>query len=214
MEGRFCQVEKLNTEAHAPGLHKANRSDVQNRMWTYLAYGPFETFEDYEAWVRTQCASTDPLFFAIVDRRGNIPVGVASLLAIRPESGCIEVGHVAYSPLLQRSPVATEAMFLLMKRVFELGYRRCEWKCDALNAPSRAAAQRLGFTFEGIFRQATLYKQRNRDTVWFSIIDREWPMLSCAFTRWLDPANFDSHGQQRARLSELTAAIHLRRPNE
>ena len=118
----------------------------------------------------------------------------------------IEVGHVNYSPLLQRTPAATEAMFLMMQRAFALGYRRYEWKCDALNAPSRATALRLGFSFEGVFRQATVYKGRNRDTAWFSIIDHEWPALEPAFQRWLAPANFDAHGAQRVRLSDLTAA--------
>ncbi len=143
----------------------------------------------------------DPLFFTIMDCAGNKPLGLASYLRIDPRSGSIEVGHLAYSPLLQRTAAATEAMYLMMSRAFELGYRRYEWKCDALNAPSRSAAQRLGFTFEGIFRQATVVKGRSRDTAWFAIIDQDWPAIREAFIRWLSPANFDAAGRQRSPLA-------------
>src|SRR5205823_10297923 len=163
--------------------------------------------ESYRAWMRERCMSDDPLFFAIRPKSDNKPAGVASYLRIAPASGSIEVGHILYSPSLQRTPAATEAMFLMMQRAFELGYRRYEWKCDALNAKSRAAAQRLGLSFEGIFRQATVYKGRNRDTAWFAAIDQEWPELQVAFRRWLDPGNFDETGQQRVRLSDLTGPI-------
>ena len=149
----------------------------------------------------------DPLFFAIVDAPSQTALGVASLMRIDPANGAIEVGHLAYSPRLQRTPAATEAMFLLMQYAFELGYRRYEWKCDTLNAPSRAAAQRLGFSFEGVFRQAVIYKERSRDTAWHSIIDAEWPALRAAFTQWLAPSNFDAAGRQLTRLSDLTAQI-------
>jgi RimJ/RimL family protein N-acetyltransferase len=132
---------------------------------------------------------------------------VASYLRIEPASGSIEVGHINYSPLLQRTPAATEAMYLMMQRVFDLGYRRYEWKCDALNARSRAAAQRLGLSFEGVFRQATVYKGRNRDTAWYAAIDQEWPALQAAFLQWLDPANFDEDGRQRLRLADLTSPV-------
>jgi RimJ/RimL family protein N-acetyltransferase len=153
------------------------------------------------------CRGDDPLFHAILDGGTGRAVGVASYLRIDPPVGVIEVGHINYSPALQGTTAATEAMYLMMRRVFdELGYRRYEWKCDALNAPSRAAAERLGFVFEGIFRQATIYKGRNRDTAWYSIVDGEWPRLRDAFERWLDPANFDAQGRQRQRLSELTTA--------
>jgi RimJ/RimL family protein N-acetyltransferase len=128
-------------------------------------------------------------------------------MRIDPRNGAIEVGNLNFSPLLQRKPAATEAMYLMMKRAFELGYRRYEWKCDSLNAPSRAAAQRLGFSYEGIFRQASVYKDRSRDTAWYAMIDSEWPELDKAFRRWLDPANFDAQGRQRDRLSELTAPV-------
>jgi RimJ/RimL family protein N-acetyltransferase len=173
-------------------------------MWTYLAYGPFASLTSYREWMQSVCKANDPLFFAVIDLKSRQPVGVASYLRIDPAVGSIEVGHLAYSPLLQRTPAATESMFLMMRQAFQLGYRRYEWKCDALNAPSRSAAERLGFTFEGIFRQATIYKQRNRDTAWYSIIDTEWPRLETAFQWWLDPANFDAQGKQQIRLSDLT----------
>ncbi len=204
MAGRYCRVEPLEPERHAADLFAANSLDTEGRMWTYLAVGPFATLDEYLAWMRASCGGDDPLFFAIVAQDSGRAVGLASYLRIDPKSGSIEVGHLAFSPLLQRTRAATEAMYLMMRRAFELGYRRYEWKCDALNEPSRRAAQRLGFTFEGVFRQATVYKGRNRDTAWFSVIDREWPALRAAFERWLDPANFDEEGRQRERLSDLT----------
>lgn len=203
MTGRYCQVEPLDAATHARDLHEANVRDVDGRNWTYLAYGPFESVEAYTQWATGAAAGTDPLFHAIVDAATGRAVGVASYLRIEPPAGTIEVGHINYSPLLQRTPAATEAMWLMMQRAFELGYRRYEWKCDALNAPSRAAAERLGFSFEGIFRQATIYKGRNRDTAWYAVIDREWPALDRAFRAWLDPANFDAHGSQRRSLGDL-----------
>jgi RimJ/RimL family protein N-acetyltransferase len=157
--------------------------------------------------MRQVCSGDDPLFHAVIDSATQKAVGVASYLRIDPASGSIEVGHIAYAPGLQRTPAATEAMVLMMQRAFELGYRRYEWKCDALNAPSRAAAQRLGLSFEGVFRQASLYKGRNRDTAWYAAIDQDWPALQAAFLRWLDPTNFDANGRQRTRLSDLTAPV-------
>lgn len=165
-------------------------------MWTYLGYGPFASLADYQAWMQIACMGDDPLFFTIMDRASNKPLGLASYLRIDPRSGSIEVGHLAYSPLLKRTAAATEAMYLMMARAFDLGYRRYEWKCDSLNAPSRSAALRLGFTFEGIFRQATVVKGRNRDTAWFAIIDKDWPAIREAFVRWLSPDNFDAAGRQ------------------
>ena len=207
MEGRYCRLEPLDPDRHAAPLFAANAADLQGRDWTYLRYGPFPTLSSYRDWMSTYCLGDDPLFFAIVDRADGQPAGVASYLAIVPGNGSIEVGHLHYSPRLQRCPAATEAMYLLMKRAFELGYRRYEWKCDALNAASRAAAERLGFSYEGIFRQATVYKDRNRDTAWYAAIDSEWPALREAFLAWLDPSNFDEHGQQRTRLADLTRPI-------
>jgi RimJ/RimL family protein N-acetyltransferase len=200
-------VEPLDVERHAADLFTANQTDSTGRMWTYLPYGPFDQLADYIAWMQRVCLGEDPLFHAIIDGATGKAVGVASYLRIDPANGSIEVGHIAYAPALQRTPAATEAMYLLMQRAFNLGYRRYEWKCDALNAPSRAAAQRLGLSFEGVFRQAVMYKGRNRDTAWYATIDREWPDLSAAFERWLNPANFDEQGRQRLRLSDLTASI-------
>lgn len=207
MMGRFCRVEPLEIDAHASDLFAANNEDTDHRLWTYLSYGPFDSLDSYIAWMRNVCFTNNPLFYAIVDNQTGTAAGVASYLRIDPPNGSIEVGHIVYSPQLQRTPAATEAMALMMERAFTLGYRRYEWKCDALNAKSGAAAQRLGFSFEGVFRQATIYKGRNRDTAWYAIIDQEWPAIQAAFTRWLDPTNFDENGRQRVRLSELTAPI-------
>jgi len=204
MEGHYCTVEPVEPARHAAELHTAYLLDQEGRNWTYLPYGPFPRFEDYRAWLERACLVDDPLVHAIIERRSGRAVGVASLMRIDPAAGVIEVGGINYAPPLQRTPAATEAMYLMMRRVFdELGYRRYEWKCDSLNAPSRAAAQRLGFRYEGMFRQATVYKARNRDTCWFSILDSEWPALKPAFARWLDPANFDAAGQQRQSLSSI-----------
>ena len=211
MAGRFCRVEPLDPDMHAAALYAANALDTDGRMWTYLPNGPFATFESYRDWMDGVCKSTDPLFFAIVDGATGKAVGVASYLRIDPRNGSIEVGHLAFSPLLQRTPAATEALYLMMERAFDLGYRRYEWKCNALNAPSRVAAQRLGLSFEGIFRQATVVRGRNRDTAWYAAIDQERPALQDAYTRWLDPANFDAEGKQRLRLSALTSPILKRR---
>jgi len=204
MEGRFCRVEPVDPLRHAADLHAANSLDREGRNWTYLPYGPFARFEDYRDWLYRVWAADDPLFHAIIECRSGRAVGVASYMRIDPAVGVIEVGGINYAPPLQRTPAATEAMYLMMRRVFEeLGYRRYEWKCDALNAPSRAAAMRLGFRYEGMFRQATVYKARNRDTCWFSILDSEWPALKPAFERWLDPDNFDATECQRQSLSSF-----------
>ena len=206
LEGRFCRLEPLQPAKHAAALHAANALDAGGRMWTYLPYGPFDKPSDYFAWLEEMRGRSDPLFYAIVDKPTARAVGVASYLRIDPCAGSIEVGHLGYSPLLQRTPAATEAMFLMMENAFSLGYRRYEWKCNALNGPSRTAAQRLGFSFEGVFRQANVVKGRNRDTAWYAVIDLEWPALKQTFSRWLDPMNFDEQGRQRVRLSALMAS--------
>ena len=210
MAGRTCWLEPLDM-AHAARLHEANLRDADGANWTYLPYGPFETLDAYVAWVTAVAAAADPQFHAVIDLATGKPVGVASYLRIDPGAGSIEVGHIHYSPLLQRTVAATEAMYLMMKRAFDLGYRRYEWKCNALNAPSRAAAMRLGFSYEGIFRQARVDKGRNRDTAWYAMIDKEWPALDAALRRWLDPSNFDERGRQRVALSTLTTPILVSR---
>ncbi|MEO7773833.1 MAG: GNAT family protein [Steroidobacteraceae bacterium] len=212
LAGRYCTLEPLDTRRHAASLFEANRADVSGQMWTYLTYGPFATLQAYSAWMDSVIAGSDPLFFAIVAADG-CALGIASYLRIDPRNGSIEVGSLAYSPQLQRSRIATKAMFLLMQQAFALGYRRYEWKCNALNHPSRASALRLGFTFEGVFRQAMIAKGRNRDTAWFSIIDGEWPQLCAAFECWLAPETFGADGTQRARLADLIAAA-LRTGND
>jgi RimJ/RimL family protein N-acetyltransferase len=200
MEGRWAILEPLDV-VHADALFDAFAEDKTGRMWTYMFSGPFDDRREFHGWVESRSQSRDPLFFTIVDRRLNRATGVASYLRIEPAHGVIEVGHIAFSPALQRTAAATDAMYLMMRNVFDRGYRRYEWKCDSLNAASRRAAQRLGFGFEGIFRQAIVYKGRNRDTAWYSIIDREWPLLDGEFRRWLDPANFDATGRQRTPLA-------------
>jgi RimJ/RimL family protein N-acetyltransferase len=204
MVGRFCRVEPLDPGRHAAELFAANSLDAEGRNWTYLFQEPFENLVSYRAWLEQVAKADDPLFHTIVDLGTGKAVGVAAFMRIDRTMGVIEVGNINYSPLLQRRPAATEAMFLMMVRVLdELGYRRYEWKCDLLNAPSRAAALRLGFQYEGLFRQAIVYKGRNRDTCWFSIIDSEWPRLKRAYERWLAPDNFNDEGKQRRSLGEL-----------
>jgi RimJ/RimL family protein N-acetyltransferase len=207
MVGRLCRLEPLDPVRHADDLHRAYALDPDARHWTYLPYGPFADIDAYRRWMHDTCLGADPLFFAVVDPATGKATGVASWLRIDAASGSIEVGHLRFSSLLQRNPAATEAMYLMMRRAFELGYRRYEWKCDALNAPSRAAALRLGLSFEGIFRQALVTKGRNRDTAWFAATDRDWPALDAAFRSWLDPTNFDAEGRQRVALSALTAPL-------
>ncbi|WP_050028632.1 GNAT family protein [Verrucomicrobium sp. BvORR034] len=202
MQGRWCLLEPL-TVAHAADLFAAASADTMGHSWTYLHYGPFQTEAEYTAWVAERAVSTDPLFFALVDTDTGRAVGVASYLRIDPTNGVIEVGHLYFSPALQGTTAATEAMYLMMRHAFDLGYRRYEWKCDSLNAPSRRAALRLGFQFEGIFRQAIVVTGRNRDTAWFSVIDGEWPLLRERFEKWLAPENFDAQGRQLCPLSEI-----------
>lgn len=206
LTGRWCRLEPLDAGCHAGALFDANARAPDARSWTYLPYGPFERLEPYRDWLRAMSASADPLFFAIVPVATGSAAGVASYLRALREAGSIEVGHIHYSPLLVRTAAATEAMFLMMRQAFACGYRRYEWKCDALNAPSRAAALRLGFAFEGVFRNAAVYKGRSRDTAWYAVTDEDWPALERAYRAWLAPQNFDSQGRQRQRLPVLVAA--------
>ena len=207
MQGRTCRLEPLDPARHADDLIAAFARDAEGRTWTYLPYGPFESADAHRAWLREISSQRDPQFYAIVDEATGRAIGQASYLRIDPANGAIEVGHLAFSPLLQQTTAATEAMYLMMAWVFDAGYRRYEWKCNALNLGSRRAAERYGFSFEGVFRQATVVKGRNRDTAWFAAIDREWPALKVAFDTWLDPANFDAGGNQRQRLAALTRPI-------
>jgi RimJ/RimL family protein N-acetyltransferase len=211
LEGRFCRVEPLDGARHAAQLFDANGDDQGGSIFTYFNYGPFATLADYRAWVDSVAGRDNPMFHAIIDKaqgegRGAA-VGVCNYNNIQPAIGSIEMAGVVFSPRLQRRPAATEAMYLLMRRAFdELGYRRYEWKCDALNLPSRAAAHRYGFQYEGLFRQATITKGRNRDTAWFSILDSEWLKVKAGFEAWLAPGNFDAQGKQRRTLASLRGA--------
>jgi len=207
MEGRLCGIEPLVPDRDSITLYEANSLDKEGKMWTYLPYGPFASFELYRSWLRVSVLTSDPQFYAIIDKSTQKAIGVAAYLRIDPKNGSIEVGHLNFSPLMQKTAIATEAMFLMMQRAFNLGYRRYEWKCNALNKPSRLAAQRLGLSYEGVFRNATVSKGRNRDTAWYAAIDEEWPALQAAFKQWLDPTNFDAQGQQKVSLSSLTKDI-------
>ncbi len=203
MPGKYCKLVAFNPEQHSTELFKAFSLDTDARNWTYLPYGPFDTETDFYNWCSKACISKDPQFYTVVSQFNERITGMASFLRIAPEVGSIEVGHIHFSPLMQGTRLATEAMFLMMRRVFdELGYRRYEWKCDALNSPSCEAAERLGFQFEGIFRQAVMYKQRNRDTAWFAIVDGDWPRLRAGFEIWLADDNFDTDGLQIRSLKE------------
>jgi RimJ/RimL family protein N-acetyltransferase len=204
--GRYCHVERLLPANHGAELYAAFSHSRNNSDWDFLPYGPFRDSAAFAVWLDGVAAKPDPLFHAIIDARSGRALGVASLMRIDPANGVIEVGHIHHSPSLQRTPTATESIALLMGRVFDdLGYRRLEWKCDALNERSRAAALRLGFTYEGTFRQAVIVKGRNRDTAWYSMLDREWPATKAAFAAWLDPGNFDDEGHQIASLCSLRA---------
>ncbi|MFB0826523.1 GNAT family N-acetyltransferase [Chromobacterium violaceum] len=199
-------MEPLDRARHGEQLFDELHKIPGGANWTYLSHGPFPCLEDWLQWVSANSQRDDPQFYAIVDQADGAAIGLCSYLRISPEDGSIEVGFLNFSPRLQRSRQATEAMYLMMRRAFELGYRRYEWKCDAQNAPSVKAALRLGFTFEGLFRQARVNKGRNRDTAWFSILDGEWPARRAALEAWLDEDNFDAGGRQRSRLSQIVAA--------
>ncbi len=196
--GRTCRLVPLD-DGHAEALHAAF-AQAGDSLWTYMPNGPYADAASYALWIAQAAARPDPMFHAVLDT-GGAPQGVASWLRIDPVAGSAEVGWITFAPALQRSVMATEAMFLMMRAIFDLGYRRYEWKCDALNAPSRRAAVRLGFTYEGTFRQATHYKGRNRDTAWFAIVDTDWPRIRAAFEAWLSPDNFDAEGRQKTRLA-------------
>ncbi len=204
IEGRYCVLEPLDAARHADDLHAAYAQAPDGRDWTYLGVERPADLAGTRAHIERAAQSADPMHFAVVDRQSGRAIGTLALMRIDPANGAIEVGSVNFSPLLKHTPMSTEAQHLLMKLAFdELGYRRYEWKCDNFNEPSKRAAARLGFRFEGIFRQAVVYKGRSRDTAWFSITDGEWPMLRTAFERWLAPANFDAEGRQRMALDRF-----------
>jgi RimJ/RimL family protein N-acetyltransferase len=201
LQGRYATLQRLDPAAHADDLFAAFATDKTGAMWTYMPNGPFPERAPFDAFVADAAVSTDPLFYAIINPVTGRAIGFASYLRIDPAAGVIKVGFIAMSPLLQKTRTATEAMYLMMAHAFDdLGYRRYEWKCDNLNAPSKAAATRYGFTHEGAFRQATMYKGRNRDTAWFSVLDNEWPQVKAGFEAWLDAENFDEGSMQKTRL--------------
>ncbi|WP_319497611.1 GNAT family protein [uncultured Cohaesibacter sp.] len=208
LTGQHCRLEPLDADRHGRDLYEAYATAPDGRDWTYMAGGPFLCRDGFDAYLRAAAQSPDPKHYAIIDLALGKAVATFSLMRIDPANGVIEVGNVAFSPLLKQKTAATEAQFLLMGYVFgDLGYRRYEWKCDSLNAPSRKAAERLGFSFEGIFRQAIIYKGRSRDTAWFSIIDKEWPLLKEAFELWLAPDNFDAGNRQTRRLEDIRQTL-------
>lgn len=211
LAGTDVVLRPVSVADHAADLFAANSEDSQGAIWDYLPYGPFPTLCAYETWLRSQEALQDPAFFAIIRRSDDRAIGVASFLRIDQANGSIEVGHINFAPPLQRTRAGTEAMMLMMQWAFENGYRRYEWKCNALNRNSRHAAQRLGLSYEGVFRQMSIVKGRNRDTAWFAAIDSEWPALKAAFQRYLDPQNFDAQGRPIVALSALTQPLLFKR---
>jgi RimJ/RimL family protein N-acetyltransferase len=208
LRGNSVRVEPISLN-HFISLHTAFSMDSKGGNWTYMPYGPFTNSEEFSEWAKLTCFGEDPKFYTIF--LDDSPAGLASYLRIEPKIGCIEIGHIHLSPLLQRTRAGTEALLLMVDWVFCSGYRRLEWKCDVLNAPSRRAAQRLGFSFEGIFRQATMYKSRNRDTAWYAITDKEWPNLKKKYQIWKQADNFDADGREFKKLSELTSDILVNR---
>lgn len=200
--GRHVALERLDAARHAEDLFVANAG--QDWVWDYMPYGPFDDLQSYRDWQAGMAALSDPFFYALRDNGTGQVGGLASYLRIDPGNGVIEIGHIEIAPVLQRTPAATEAISLMIGWAFDAGYRRVEWKCNALNAPSCQAAQRYGFTYEGTFRQHMITKGRNRDSAWYSIIDSEWPGLARAHLAWLAPSNFDDQGRQRQSLAALT----------
>lgn len=201
--GDFVTLERLDATRHAADLFDANRG--ANEVWDYLGYGPFDDLDSYRRWQDTMAAGTDPVFYAMRDHRTGRIGGVASFLRIDRANGVIEIGHIQIAPAMQRTPASSEAIMLMIRWVFEAGYRRVEWKCNDLNAPSMRAAERYGFTYEGTFRNHMIVKGRNRDTAWWAITDAEWPGLDRAYRRWLDRGNFDADGSQKVALGTLVS---------
>jgi RimJ/RimL family protein N-acetyltransferase len=200
LAGRFCRIEKLDVVRHAESLWWASKD--HDTVWTYMAYGPFRDEKSFFEWIEERVVLIDPFSYAVIDRTSDRAVGIVALMEIRPAMRVIEIGNIVYTPLLQRTAAATEAQYLMARYVFEqLRYRRYEWKCNARNAPSRRAAARFGFTYEGDFRQHMIVKGRNRDTSWFAMLDGEWPAAKSAYEAWLSPGNFDDDGMQKRPLA-------------
>ena len=203
MEGQYVRLEPLESKRHGDGLYEASTLDDAHSRFRWLFEYPPASRAELQPWLDKSQVSEDPLFFAAIDKATGRVAGRQSLMRIDPSFGVIEIGHIYWSPLMARKPAATEAQYLFLRHVFqELGYRRYEWKCHNMNEPSKRAALRFGFTFEGVFRQHLVFKGGNRDTAWFSIIDKEWAALSKAYEAWLDPSNFDALGRQKRRLED------------
>jgi RimJ/RimL family protein N-acetyltransferase len=214
LNGDLVRLEILDPPRHAESLYSSSHAEGSEQLWQHLPYGPFAGRAEFDAWLEQRSVSADPLFFAVVDWKSMRALGMASFMRMAPEHGVIEIGHIWFAPELQRTRQATEAIFLLASDAFDqLGYRRLEWKCDSLNEPSKRAAERFGFTYEGTFRQHMVVKGRNRDTAWFSITDGEWPVRKAAFQAWLAPENFDDAGRQRRSLASLRASSHVNGAN-
>jgi RimJ/RimL family protein N-acetyltransferase len=205
--GNRVRLERLSAEDHAHDLFVSLTTEPHSSLWTYMPHGPFDTERDLTAWIAGVEQSTDPLFYAIIDAATGHAIGIAAYLRIDTLNRTIEVGWLTFSSQLRRSTLATEAMHLMARHAFERGFRRYEWKCNALNGPSIAAAERLGFSFEGVFRNAVIVKGHNRDTAWFAITDSDWPAVSAAHSTWLLPENFDDEGNQRTSLRDATKTL-------
>ena len=204
IQGSYSILKPIAINQHADKLFDVLAIDNQGESWTYLPYGPFDTLSEFKDWLAKTMSDNDTLLYAILDAKTQEPIGISGYLRMNPEHGVIEIGHLHFSKLLKQTSLATEAIYLMLRHAFdEYGYRRCEWKCNYLNEPSRRAAERFGFTFEGIFRQSYVFKNRNRDTAWFSMIDSEWPTSKEKFEKWLHPTNFDTAGKQILKLSEI-----------
>lgn len=212
LDGNFARLEPLSTTDHGPRLYAVYNADTSNTVWRYLPYGPFATQEEYITNLSNLSRTANTLIYAIIDKERNVPLGTISLMNIRPIHGCAEIGGVVYSLQMQRTRMATEAVYLLMKAAFDIGYRRVEWKCNSKNSKSVAAALRLGFSFEGVHRNAMVLKGHSRDNAWFSCVEEEWPPLREAFQTWLAPSNFDADGVQRVQLATLTRGVIKQRP--
>jgi len=210
-EGQHARLEPFSVQDHAAGLWDAFAEDTEGQVWDYLPDGPFVSLSQFHKFARGQEPSVDPLFFAIRDVETGKLGGFLSFLRIMPEAGSIEVGYITFAPRIQNTKTGTEAVILMARKAFELGYRRFEWKCNALNLGSRRAAERYGFSYEGVFRQAAVIKGCNRDTAWFAMIDSEWDAINAAYTRWLEPRNFVSTGREIHSLRDMTAPILVSR---